>query len=198
MRRTAIASLAAALLASGVSLAEEPEWTGYLVAHLRRYPLATAEDVYKFVHQSVYGPAHFIPDVAAARAYLDEELATLPPGPPDEPLVEELSVDMVRVNLRPFVAGGGDREALLAALVASAAAVRGEPETMRSRLAAACRVLEESGRDGEAGRLAVLSQRLAAEGFPARHHSDAYANAYRPAYRVILRALLPGSGLREK
>jgi hypothetical protein len=168
----------------------EAEWVSYLAQHLVRYPLAGPEDVYKFVHQSVFGPAHFISDAQAARAYLEREVAGLGPGSEGEPLVEPLSEVLVRVNLRPFVAAGGDRERLLAALVESAATVRGDAGLMRSRLAAAARLLEELGRRDDASRLRSLGEAAAGQGFPALHHSERYTQAYRPAYRVVLRRLL--------
>ncbi len=182
-----VAVLAAARAVPGA------EWASYLAQHLARHPLAAPEDVYKFVHQSVFGPAHFIPDAEAAQAYLEREVAELGPCSPGEPLLEPLSDTLVRVNLCPFVAAGGDRHRLLAALLESAATVQGEGELMRRRLGAAARLLVELGRREDASRLRSLGEDAAARGYPALHHSERYTQAYRPAYRVVLRRLLePG------
>jgi hypothetical protein len=173
-------------------------WASLLRDHLARYPLAAAEDAYKFVHQSVFGPAHAILSRDDARRYLDEELAALPPGPAAEPMLDLLSDDpaLVRVNLRPFVAEGGDRERLLDAFVATASRVHGDPTIMRERLGAAVAVLRELGRAKAADGLAELAADMARNGYPAAHHSEAYRVAYRPAYRVVLRPLLEAGGLR--
>ncbi len=168
-------------------------WERVVAAHLERCPLATAADVYKFVHQSVFGPAHFVPDPEQARAYLEREMAGLEGGPAAEPLLEELSDTLVRVNLRPFLAAGGDGEALVAALVESARSVVGDPALMEARLAAAVRVLERLGRREDSAALAALARELAGRGFPAIEHSQRYRAAYRPAYRVVLRRLAEGA-----
>lgn len=154
-----------------------------------------AEDLYKLAHQSVFGPAHLIPDREAAGRYLDQEAAALTPGPPDEPLVEPIGTDpsLVRVNLRPFFARGGSRNRLLDALVASADTVQGDPRVMASRLASAARELHARGREADADALADLVTRAAAAGYPAGHHSVAYREAYRPAYRVVLLPLIEAS-----
>lgn len=174
----------------------EWSWADAVRAQLARYPLMQAEDLYKLAHQATFGPSHLISDVGSARAYLQQELAGAAASA-SEPLLEELAGDpeLVRVNLRPFKAAGSDPEVLLAALVATANAVRGEPGAMAGRLRAAGRVLEEMGRAEEARRLEALAREMAGKGYPAGHHSRTYTDAYRPAYRVVLRGLL-ASGTR--
>ena len=181
-------------------------WTGLLVAHLERYPLARAEDIYKFAHQSVFGPAHAIPSRDRARVFLEEEIAALSAAPAEEPLLDALSAgpELARLNLRPFLAAGGDPERLLDAFVATAALVHGDAAAMTRRLGEAVAVLRELGGEaGEAARLEALAGERAAAGYPAIHHTDAYRDAYRPAYRVVRVDLLrlppptqPGAGKR--
>ena len=167
-------------------------WSGHLIEHLARYPLAAAQDVYKFTHQSVFGPAHAIPSKEGARRYLDEEIAALPPGPAGEPPADVLGDDppLVRLNLRPWVAAGFDAGALVDAFAATAGDVTGEPQEMARRLETAVTVLRGLGRAGDADELAALTSEQAAAGFPALHHSDAYRAAYAPAYRVVSPELL--------
>jgi hypothetical protein len=167
-------------------------WAAALGAQLKLYPLMTAEDVYKLAYQAVYGPGHLIHDREAAQRYLKDELAALPPGPDGEPLVEPVGDDplLVRVNLRPFAARGGDRQRLLDALVTSANSVRGDPERMRQHLVEAVGELRRRGRGADAEALDRLAAEAAASGYPAAHHSAAYRDAYHPAYRVVLLALL--------
>jgi hypothetical protein len=169
-----------------------PSWSDRLIEHLSCYPLAEARDVYKFTHQSVFGPAHAIPSKEGARRYLDEEIAALPPGRPDESPVDVLGDDppLVRLNLRPWVAAGGDAGALVDAFVATAGRVKGDPQEMARRLDAAVTVLRGLGRGGDAAALAALASAQAEKGFPAVHHSGAYRAAYEPAYRVVSPELL--------
>ncbi len=167
-------------------------WSHLLRDHLARYPLAEAEDVYKLVHQSVFGPAHAVPSRDEAKRYLDEELAALAPGPAGEPLLDVLSdtPPLARLNLRPFVAAGGDRARLLDAFVATAATVHGDAAVMKEHLEIAIAVLRDLGREAMARQLDVLADDDALHGYPAGHHSATYRNAYHPAYRVVLQSLL--------
>ena len=79
-----------------------------LAFDLAEHPEAAAEDLYKFLHQAIYGPGHAIPDQDAAAKWLDSELEDLGPLRVGEPPCEVLggSPILVRVNLRPFAAGG--------------------------------------------------------------------------------------------
>jgi len=171
------------------------EWRALLQGHLAHCPAAAAEDVYKFVHQSVYGPAHAVPDREEAARYLEAEVAGLLPGPAAEPTYELLDggVRLARVNLRPYLAHGGGVGALLDAFVTTAARVKGDPAVMGVRLGSAVDVLKGAGRGGDAEKLETLAAAMGARGFPAVHHSEAYRRTYRPAYRVVLLELLHGS-----
>ena len=51
-------------------------------AHLETHPFAGAEDLYKFLHQAVFGPGHAISDRGAAEAWMESEIEGL--GPPIE------------------------------------------------------------------------------------------------------------------
>jgi hypothetical protein len=158
-----------------------------LAFDLAEHPEAEAADLYKFLHQAIYGPGHAIPDPDAAARWLDRELKDLGP-----PLVGEAQCEvlggqpiLVRVNLRPFVAGGGDATDLLDAFVATAAEVRGDPAQMDDAIEIVVRWLRSDDWENLADALERFDAELAPKDYPAIHHSDAYVKAYRPAYRVI-------------
>ena len=105
-------SAAAATTAASGQRPEAAEGVGTIMmafgTHLEKHPLARGDDLYKFLHQAVYGPGHAIPNRQAAAMYLDRELEDL-----GSPLEGEASCEilggepeLVRVNLRPFVAAG--------------------------------------------------------------------------------------------
>jgi hypothetical protein len=181
-----------AALPQQVFAEEESESTVIaLVEHLERHPVAEADDVYKFLHQGVFGPGHAIPNPAAAERYLETEMADLEEVEHDEPLCEPLSGDpaLVRIHLRPYLAAGRDPEALLEAFVASANEDHGRPDTMARALDEVSESLRSAGRTGLAAGLAALHEELEPMGFPAIHHSGAFSEAYAPAYRVVLEEL---------
>jgi len=177
-----------------------------LAWHCRRYPLLRAQDIYKLIHQGVFGPGHIISSAAAARRALVSEIAELEGKSqkakakrqnPDEEMFEPIDpgVRLVRMNLRPWVAAEcrsqnaeGRRQncGLLAeALVASARQVKDDPALMKRRLAAAVRWCRKN-LPRQAAELARVAARAEESGYPALHHSPEYSRAYRPAYRVVL------------
>jgi hypothetical protein len=153
-------------------------------------PDASVQDAYKWLFQAARGGEHAAPSEDAARAWLAKEWATLGEAAPGEPLVVPLRPDggVVRLNLRPYRAAGGDFEELLAAFLESARTFRpdpaffidawrefgsglsGDPSGPMTRAA-----FEELDRAAEAG------------GWPARHHSPGYTRTHAPAYRVLTR-----------
>ena len=156
-------------------------------AHLDAYPLAGTDDLYKFLHQAVYGPGHGIPSREAAAVRLEREIENLDAPFEGEPTCDALGGEppLVRVNLRPFVADRGDPDLLLDAFVSSAEPKRGESRRMTTVLSLAASYVQCAGRGELAPELKELSAELAEKGYPAVHHSEAYVEAYHPAYRVV-------------
>jgi len=202
LRMLATAALASAVL---LSLPSEPaagaaEWVDATFDafedHLERHPKAEARDGYKFLFQSVLGPGHAIPSREAAVAYLESELASLTPITAAEPLCEPLggAPAMVRIHLRPFLASGGDPERLLEAFMTSADEVVIDRQRFDRALIEAPQRLRSLGRQGLAAGLDRLAEQMRAQDLPALHHSDAFREAYGPAYRVILESLADANG----
>jgi hypothetical protein len=155
--------------------------------HLGRYPLLQAADIYKLVHQSVFGPGHIIENEATARQALEQEFADLRKRccmesiEPVEPLAPDS--ELVRVNLVTLRDVRDATVRLLPVLVATTREIEGSAAEMEKRLEQAvawcCNTLSE-----QAGALADLIEENR-DGFPPRHHSEVYSVAYRPAYRVV-------------
>jgi hypothetical protein len=74
---------------------------------------------------------------------------------------------------------------LIDAFVASANQHRSTPELMTTVLDLAVRWLPCAGRGTLVPELRALAADMAAEGYPAIHHSEIYREAYKPAYRVV-------------
>jgi hypothetical protein len=143
------------------------------------------QDVYKLLYQGIRGPEHLLAEPEAFAARLQEEFAAVPPVA-DGPLREPVRPDsrLVRVNLRPFKAQGGDPDRLLAACRQAAAEHWGSPEELRSAWARVARASLAVRRPG-LGDMATFSAWLDAHDYPAVHHSPQYRQAYGPAYRLI-------------
>jgi len=162
-----------------------------LTMHLKRYPAMQLADIYKLLHQAALGPGHAIDNPVAARNRLEQEAAGLGNGP-EEPIRDIISPDgrLARVHLRSFIAANGNLDVLHRAFVETAASYPASAD----KLAKFCGCL---GDLAATGAIAFAKQdvveyfdKIAQEGYPAIHHSKAFHEAYRPAYRVIAVDLL--------
>lgn len=151
-------------------------------------PALRIDDAYKWLVQATRGAEHAVPSADAAAAWLGREWAALGPPRPHEPLVEPLRADgaLVRLHLRPYRAHGGSERALLDAFLAGAAVALGD----ESAFTAAWQALRTQLARGPSGHLTLeawdaLDQAMRPRTYPAIHHSEAYAQAFAPAYRVL-------------
>ncbi len=126
-------------------------------------------------------------DVTQVRNRLEQEVKALAEGPV-EPVVDSISADgrVVRINLRPYVAEGGNLVALLGAFIQTAAEFKGSEAQLRQYWTHAEWMAQERMIGFAVGELQGFFAEMEAQGFPAVRHSAAYRRAYRPAYRVIV------------
>ncbi len=167
-------------------------FTSIVLAHLARYPLMQPADLYKLAHQAALGGEHAAPSEAAVRAWLMRELKEMGDGPP-EPLLDPITASgrILRVHLRPYLRAGLDPEALLRAFVLSARQIHGDAEELRSCLNVILRLAEDEQLGIEAGKCRLFFSEMESAGWPPVRHSPVFRQAYRPAYRVVARDLLP-------
>jgi hypothetical protein len=154
-----------------------------LRAHLTRYPSMQIQDVYKLVHQATMGSEHAMSSFEGARNWMERELAEMGAGP-DEPVVDPISEDgqIVRVHLRPFVAGGGASDALLDAFIRTANEYRGDVQALKKYWKIVTGIGYYSLVEMD-----DFIQSMKSQDYPAVHHSPKYEKLYRPAYRVVWR-----------
>lgn len=194
LRLLAVAVLAAVVIAEvvGGPNEEEQAFRQVMARQVARFPRMEPQDLYKLVFQAAMGSRHAGLDSAMARDWLDQEVAGLQPGP-DEAVLDTISADgrMVRVNLRPYLAAGGSRDALLRAFVATARDYQGSEAALRRDLDLAERMADDGLLPFSRADLHAYLEQMRARGYPAVEHSPAYEAAYRPAYRVVLRSLVP-------
>lgn len=159
--------------------------------HVARYPELDITDVYKLLHQGVFGPGHSIPNRKAAREWLEQEARQQTPRA-GELLLESVHPqnEVVRLHLRPYLAANGELPALLDAYIKSADTVPGEQTSM----AAWWEVFAEMVAPGgllfgrfEPRTVALIGRTRANEHWAASHHSPVYNTRYRPVYRVLMR-----------
>jgi hypothetical protein len=189
-----LAAGVAVLLAAGGCRTPGDRMLPVVQEHLQRYPAMQVEDIYKLAHQAAFGNGHLITDEAGARAYLQSEFDSVT-ADAAAPLVEALSPDgsVVRVNLRPFKARGGDLRALGDAMLASAPRLRPQPASFDRWWQEIVDAAAAGAVPFDAAALRSFGAARKAEGYPAIHHSAEYESRYHPAYRVVLRTLASGA-----
>jgi hypothetical protein len=159
---------------------------GLIQEHFSRRPLMKTTDVYKLLFQGVFGVGHIMGEEAMER--LQEEAGRIDPEDHlGEPLIEEITADgsMVRVNLRPFLRRGLPLDGLFK--VMKETAVEGVAEDFLIGWRAFNELVESGVIAVDKGELERLNRELEEDGIRPRHHSEAYREAYYPAYRVVRR-----------
>ena len=153
-------------------------------AHVQRYPEIDILDVYKLLHQAVFGPGHAIvnqKNQKSAREWLERESDLLKPTL-DEPLVENIHPDsaLVRLHLRPYLAANGKLNKLFDAFVQSSKAVTGDPATLAAWWATFQEMTQEGGPLAsrfDARKVALVGRTHAKEDWAADHHSPSFDRA---------------------
>jgi hypothetical protein len=164
--------------------------------HLRR--MMEVDDIYKLFYQGIVGPQHLLraADPGASELELKVRLGaefkaldplTRRPRVPD-PLIEPVHPAglLVRVNLAPYKARGGDLESLTSAFLRTASRCWGALADVRSVWGMFIDLNRRNFRPSP-GLQALLdfTREIEALGFLAVHHSSAYVAAYLPSYRVV-------------
>lgn len=146
------------------------------------------EDAYKWLFHATMGGEHAVHSEEGPRVWLQNEWNHLPNVRDPEPLVVSLRPDgsVLRVNLRPYKRAGRDPEMLLQLFVASAQTFKADRTAFRAEWSALGRRLSRE----PVGHLTYpewrrLERQTGPLGYPAIHHSKAFEEARRPAYRVI-------------
>lgn len=163
------------------------------------YPGMDTGEWYKLLHQSVFGIGHlFLYDrleTEAARAeILRREAVPLERVRFHENLIDPLDEDwrLVRLNLRPYARVARDVADLLPVMVETARTVTGSPQLMTERVKLTAHWLRKRV-PFLSNAMLRLGVRHALDDYPPQHHSDWFERHYHPAYRVVLKALIPGT-----
>ena len=164
--------------------------TSILLAHARRYPQMEPTDAVKLLYQSEFGGGHLIRDEQACLNRLLEEYRATPQRR-NIPLTEDIGSGIVRVNLAALDANGITPEQLGQVFLHSTAQVRGTMTAFREKLALLQELTAEGAMPFSRDALDAYLADYEAAGFPPVSHSDAYRNAYHPAYRVAAKAEMP-------
>jgi hypothetical protein len=157
-----------------------------IIEHLIRRSEAQPRDFYKLLFQGVFGVGHIISD--RAWDILVEEAGRIDLGDHlDDPLFEPVSPDglMVRVNLRQYLNMGGDLETLFRVMMESGK-VQGDVEVFLEYWGQFKKLVSEGKLAYSQRDIQRIDDVIKRDGVKPMHHTEAYREAYYPAYRVVL------------
>ena len=146
-----------------------------LLEHYKKYPKLRAEDIFKYLFQSAFGCEHLVSDPSAALNYIKKEREMSV----SSPTLDELDGEYTRVHISCLA------PETLARLFCLSAKKEDGLASLEAKLEVAKELVANGDLplDGEDFSRKLEAWRQA--GYPALHHSDAFREAYRPAYRVI-------------
>jgi len=161
---------------------------------LRRHPGFGVEDLYKMVCQATCGGDHLLKNRSEAKRMLREEWENSERIPKGETLLEMIDPrgEVMRVNLRVYKKIGGTLQRLFDVFVRSAQKFEKDRKRLVVYWEAIMKLAEKEEVPFSKDVLEDFWIDVGRKGFPAVHHSDAYVDANRPSYRVVLKRLWEG------
>lgn len=161
----------------------------YLADQARRHPALRPRDAIKLCYQAAYGAEHLLPDPAAAREYLRRELNACA-ADAAEPLYEEISPDLCRVNLRAWKARAYPEDALLALFLQACAPRPDGAARLTALLSDVAALCAQGLLPFELAQWQAELTDYRRQPPHAVHHSEAYRAAEHPCYRLASTAAL--------
>ena len=149
-----------------------------LKRHRDNHPDMQVQDAVKFLHQHFCGPGHLITHHQDILARVEQELTCTSPKTDSQPF-EVLGNGLCRLDLGVCKANGLSAQTIARLLVLTANTFSADTQG----LAASLELVYDLGFDrSEAD---VFLNQYCAQGCPMVSHSQAYRDAYHPAYRVV-------------
>lgn len=152
--------------------------------HALRYPLMEPTDAVKLIYQNEFGGGHLIRDQERAMYYLRREYEAVERDV-SVPREEPIGNGIVRVNLAAVAQS--EMEELGRAFIRSAEAHKGSMEAFLGKLTLLRRLTAEGVFRFSVEELHAYLSEYEKLGCPAVSHSEAYRNAYHPAYRIVMK-----------
>lgn len=158
-----------------------------LIAHCQAYPKLQIQDVFKFLHQSVFGCEHLVSSLAQATDFIRAEYSAASNA---DMQIERLDGAYSRVPLA-YMKTGLSAETLGKLFVASARQAENGASLLTEKLLIAKQLTHEGALPFSHAAFKAALTEWAAKGYPAVRHSDVFREHYHPSYRVIANEYIP-------
>jgi hypothetical protein len=154
--------------------------TFYLREQAALHPAMTPQDVVKHCYQAAFGAEHLLTDIERARGYFLAEYEATKEN--DAPLTEPIAPDVARVNLAAWKAASLPPEWLFGMFVSSVYPRQDGEALFRAYVQQAEGVVFPGF---SAGQFQSYVNEYYQNGITAVHHSAAYREREKPAYRIV-------------
>ena len=162
----------------------------YLKKQIELHPSMQMQDLVKMCYQAVFGMEHMLSDIEKAREYFFLEYNDTP-ADPCIPLYEPISENFCRVNLAAWKSRNFSPEELFKLFIDSAKySVPGTRTDLNNCAKAAEKLIRKGLLNFSLEEWKEYYVAYKNNGMHPVHHSDAYRQAERPAYRLIQKSLL--------
>ena len=148
------------------------------------HPSMQVQDVLKMCYQAAFGAEHLLKDEATARAYLQSEWESTP-GDPDAALYERISNEVCRLNLRAWKGQGLPMEWLLQLFLHSCKPLPTALNRFFAFLGSVDALCAADALPFTLEEWKVAKEEYLRAGVRPLHHSEAYRQSEKPAYRVM-------------
>ena len=152
-----------------------------LLNHIKKYPLLTPRDTFKFLYQSVFGCEHMVSSSDFVVSYIKEEFKSTFYK---KEVVEPLDGNFSRVNLE-IISRGMSAETLGTLFVLSSKKEKGTLADLKEKIAILKELVQNGFTPFDAEEFSNELALWESQGFPAIHHSEEFRQNYHPSYRVI-------------
>jgi hypothetical protein len=150
---------------------------------LKMHPSMQPWDAIKLCYQAAFGAEHILSDIESAYVYLSRELESV--FPTNEPLYEQISPFVVRVNLGAWKRENKSLDMLFEAFKNSAYIQDDAKEIFFSYLEVAEKVMCENIADFSKKEWELFLSEYKNSGMPPIHHSEGYRKIEKPSYRIV-------------
>ena len=162
-----------------------PERTrNLLTEHCQAYPKLQIQDIFKYLYQSSFGCEHMVASSDGATENIRAEISRLEILSDEKPRIDRLDGNYSRVHLS-YLTDGLSAETLGRLFCASAKKESDGLDALNSKLEIANTLAEEGLFSFSSAEFGSELEKWRENGFPAVHHSSAFREAYKPAYRVV-------------
>ncbi|MBR0384966.1 MAG: helix-turn-helix domain-containing protein, partial [Erysipelotrichaceae bacterium] len=168
---------------------ETEELKNALLAAARKYPNMQPQDAVVLIWQNEYGCPEETSDSTETLRQLEKEYAEIPHGFGAE--YEDIGNGLIRINLNNLDIKHYSLAQLNDDYRHSCGAVKGERERFLAKLEILKEMTEEGVMPFVPAKLNSYLNDYAKAGYPPVGHSEIMLDYYRPAYRVVMRSLVP-------